>query len=176
VEVSLANNGLLLQAVCEFKRVGGDKMADAMGQLALTINETIERLGSSKDYAVFAYLQVGYHVAIFEYHLEASNMDMDGIENVEGLSPWYNPTSSNKVPGEPDKRVSYIKGIVPPLQGMQCLDFDLGNVKKDTFFRQDAKNYSVPCVFDIRIDMHLRYIAFLVDYICNNSNRCKRVS
>jgi len=152
---------LKLHLAMELKKKN-QRMEDALVQLSDSLKETIENMGHDHpyQYEIFAVVQSGLDIGFFEYHLDESNLDEEGIPHFRGcVSLTYD---------------YYVKGRQQvPIQNkpndLKNLFFDFDKLKKNTDIRSDAKNYPIPCIFNL--ENHSQEINAIFQYMEKNMPR-----
>lgn len=149
----------------EFKKVGGLRLEEALSQLTDTMKETLEERDYN-SYQVFFVVQVGMKIGFFEYHLDQTNLEEEGIPNYKGcvsLTQGFIKRDGTLIPPV----------LEPPLSEItpkpSTLFFNTRRLKKDTKNRREAKEYSVPCIFDLVSNR--KHIHFLFQHIKANNPR-----
>ena len=156
----VTKDGLEPHLFYELKKEGGARIEDALTQTTNSITETMDQQGSSRalKYDAFVVIQRGMEIAFFEYHNDASNLNEEGVDNVDGC---VSLTQTHKVGGVK-------KEIIPAPEGAKLLFREASGVKLSPE-RKRAKAYTTPCVLDLR--QHEKEIDFLFHYMATNDPR-----
>ena len=174
IEKLTHQNELVRHLYVELKKVGGEHFAKALDQATKHIRATIEE-GSDTVKECFVVIQRGLEIGFFEYHARLE--DLKGIPNFRGcvsLTQVYTtdegmPFTDTELPEsyDPKDKIDpslrpYVEFdnknqriIVPSrLEGIKLLSFgNYSGKDKDLLkIRDDAKLYTVPCVFNIEQD------------------------
>ena len=117
----------------------------------------------------YTYVQSGIYAAIFEYHVGASDLDEEGVDNVEGFVSLTQPYMLQH-PRTQDWFIQ--KAPYPPPDGLLLLRQTVTNQwMVDTPFKKAALEYKQPCVFDIRKRSHRRTLFLLLESIKDSHPR-----
>jgi hypothetical protein len=141
----------------ELKKQGGDRFEEALNQLGSSILETID---GQQTFEVYAVVQVGLKIGFFEFHSDQDNLDEEGIPHFLGfvsLTQHYWIGNEEQIIME------------DPPDGVQNLYFNYENLILDTEIRRKAKEYPIPCVFDI--ESHKDHVHELFCHMVNNLPR-----
>jgi len=143
--------------VYELKKVGGDRMEDAVEQTINAVVETMDQQGQvDHAYDVFLVVQRGLDIAFFEYHSDVSNLEEQDTSNFRGC------TSFTQACGGSDP-------VITPPDNLKRLFFATDRLRLDTEIRQDAKAYVIPCVFNLQ--EHEKEISFLFQHLARGEPR-----
>lgn len=165
-----ASPKLALHAAFEFKRPKGTRFEDALKQLAEAIPLAVDSLGyssSNDNFEIFAVVVIGTDIGFFEYHNARSNLDEEGIDHFNGCVSF---TTSYNVDGKTNKILEddQIPIDLKPLFYNEERLRTLNNPDKNQL-REDAKQYSVPCVFSLK--KHQKGIEFMFKHMVGNVAR-----
>ena len=83
----------------ELKSMVGDSVQKATGQAIASLPMTMDFLG--KDFDSFLIVVRGREIAFYEYHNDVSDLDEDGIANINGAVPFSHPQHDRLPPGRP---------------------------------------------------------------------------
>lgn len=138
---------------------------EGMKQMSDSVDETLEYLGYGQNPVneIYVYVQSGIYAAIFEFHVGASDLDEEGVENVEGFVSLTQPYMLQR---PRTNRWVIQKAPYRPPDGLLLLRDTVTNQwRGDTAFREAALSYNQPCVFNITMRSHRRTLFHLLDSI-----------
>lgn len=153
---------LELYLAMELKKVGGDRFEEALQQLTDSIAETLEEKGlrGQDQFEIYAVVQRGLHIGFFEYHLDISNLDEEGI-------PHFNGCVSLTHNYEINQQLSSVLPVIP--DDLEKLYFNYEYLKSITKTREQAKNYETPCIF--HLEKHQEQIHYLFQHMAEKKPR-----
>jgi hypothetical protein len=161
VEEAIQGSTFKLHLAMELKKEG-ERIEDALAQLCDATLESIDMKGNinNGEFEIYAVVQAGLDIGFFEYHSDKSNLDEEGIPNFRGCVSLTQDYA--------------IKGTMTTVlhnkpNDLKNLFHDFQNLKIDTDTRKFAKDYDIPCIFNI--EKHQREVHFLFQYMENKPAR-----
>jgi hypothetical protein len=150
-----------LHLAMELKKEG-QRIEDALVQLCESLEETIDTKGNihNSEFEIFAVVQSGLDIGFFEFHMDESNLDEEGIPHFRGcvsLTEDYliNGVLQVPIPNKPND----LKNLF--------LNYD--KLRKETPVRSDAKKYTTPCIFNL--EKHQQLVHDIFQHMANHEPR-----
>jgi len=164
-----------LKLVGEFKKSGGAKIMEILGQIASSVTETLTIQGDSEDkFETWSFAMSGKYIGIFEYHSDADNLSEENVVHVEGYVSITHPYAL-------EDHDTHVKHIFPapyrvPNDLLCFKDLITSANWKVTggdyaSFRQASMHYPVPCIFNIRNPEHYNCLCYIMEYVRDNNVR-----
>lgn len=150
----------------ELKKATGDRLEDGICQ---SVNHLAVTLEDIDIHELFFVVQRGKQVAFFEYHGDQDNLVFDRIPNMAGCVSLTTNYPINKVPQivMPQHLIPRDLETIYPVHNKR-LKSSLTNQIKN-YARQMAKDYTIPCVFDL--NKHKAQINFLFHHMLTREAR-----
>lgn len=161
VEEAVQGSKFRLHLAMELKKQG-ERMEDALAQLCASLVETLDEKGNIEDdqFEIYVVVQAGTDIGFFEYHSDLSNLDEEGIPHFRGC---VSVTQDYEIGG------TLTSILVNKPADLKNLYYNQENLKASNAIRVDAKNYVVPCIFNL--EEHQEEIHFIFQYMENNKAR-----
>lgn len=161
VEEALEGHTMKLHMAMELKKVG-QRIEEALVQLGESLLETLDQKGNTYEnqFEIFAVVQAGTDIGFFEYHADLSNLEENDIPNFRG---FVSLTQDYPIDGT----MTSVPFDKP--SDLENLFYNFKHLRLDTEIRKDARNYEIPCIFNI--EKHQQEVHFLFQYMEKNTAR-----